>query len=154
MTEEESEPTPTMNASSRAPETHGTPATHETASAGQDSKEPKKEEWLEFHLKKQEGKRVQRKKKWMIGVGVLVLVVAVALIAWNFSPKPLANDQPIQPVQGQTSTVNVQLLVDKACPVCFQSNTLLQKFDEVGIQYDLETLDIESVEGIALYGQS
>ncbi|MBI4043381.1 MAG: hypothetical protein HY393_01070 [Candidatus Diapherotrites archaeon] len=143
---------PTVKASAPTPASQNT-GTHQDRVKKEKTQGPAgKEEWLEFHLKRQERERAHQKKLWTAGLAGLVLVLAIGLIAWNFAPQNINNQQP-PPVQGTPLQVKVQLIVDAACPICFKSNTILKKFDEVGIQYDLELYDIAGPEGKALADQ-
>lgn len=84
-------------------------------------------------------------RAWAIGAILLVFVLIVGVLIFMQLTK--GGDEPPLPIENK---VQVKLLVDAECEYCFQTNTILAKFDESHIAYDLQTFDVRSPEGKAL----
>ncbi len=79
-----------------------------------------------------------------IGAILLVMVGIVGILAYTKLSQPPARDDPV------FKPVEIKLVVDAQCKYCPQTNTILAKLDEGGVQYSLQTIDIESEKGKAL----
>ncbi len=82
-------------------------------------------------------------KAWMIG---LVLVVLIGGVGFLIYQKLIISPPPV-PVAGEDNRVQIKLLVDTQCTFCPQDNTILLKFDQSGITYDVQRIDAFSEEG-------
>ncbi len=85
----------------------------------------------------------QKNPSWILIAGiVLVLILAVGILLFTrLQGNQTDNLPPAVPL------VEVKLLVDQNCLYCFQSNTILAKFDQSNIKYRVETYDVQSEEG-------
>lgn len=78
-----------------------------------------------------------------LAIGIVLVLVVLIVGVLVFTKLTQNNTPPEQVVQ----PVKVKLIVDQSCIFCPKTNTILAKFTESGIQYDLNTIDVHSPEG-------